>query len=332
MADTDPIVLFEEGDEETQALQIQFELAEAQPALALRSKRLRIEPPPPFDEDKFIADMKADHSKLAGNTNYNVNWMMDRLCSARLSHKTLVEQWKISSARAQHEDDIRLAAAAEAAEKKRVANWVELTGDNTDMDISYPVGNAYPMYYAAQSEKTKEARIDEWSKATRNILEAVCPSLLNPYNGCDSKVNHHGGSAKVLLVFGKYAVGNIIDTNCSRAAKAEGEFWYENFVATVMAIIKGDNSGNCTNVYRAYCSVTKAPKYVSGSPAEFYASYRNYLNSVFAMALYQHKRDCFSAKAAAATAHAKVTNQGPHSITKGSSDAAKAIAGPTKKE
>ena len=97
-----------------------------------------------------------------------------------------------------------------------------------------------------------------------------------------------------------------------------------------MAIIKGDNSGNCINVYRAYRAVTKAPKYTSGSPAEFYVSYKSYLNSVFAMALHQHKRECYTAKTAAATVHARVINQGPHSIAKGPTDAAKAVAGPKK--
>ena len=333
MSDMNQPGLFDEVDTEALALQLQFSgEGERGPESAVRVKRYRIEPPPPFDEDRVLANLKAAHQKSHGNTDFNCNWLRDGLNSARIAHEAMVERCRVSSAQFQLENEIRQSASTESAESKKLSQWGEYVGADAQEEVSYPVGNAYPLYHASQLSKAKETRLEEWYEATKKVLDSICPQMQNAYCWRDARISHHGLHAKNLLSYGKFVVRNIIDSGCSNASKAESEYWYESFVSLVMAIIKGDNSGNCYDVYRAYASVTKAPKYTSGCLLVHYAAYRNYLNSTFAMALYQHRRDYFVTKAVVATAHAKVTNHMPQSISKGLTDAAKVVAGQQQKK
>ena len=100
MSDMNQPGLFDEVDTEALALQLQFSgEGERGPESAVRVKRYRIEPPPPFDEDRVLANLKAAHQKSHGNTDFNCNWLRDGLNSARIAHEAMVERCRVSSAR-----------------------------------------------------------------------------------------------------------------------------------------------------------------------------------------------------------------------------------------
>ena len=120
---------------------------------------------------------------------------------------------------------------------------------------------------------SKESRVQQWHTATKEVLVYVCPNLFSGLQS-DSRVAHHGLFVQTLLPYGKYVIEKVIDTGCNRQARAAAEGWYESFAAVVLAIIKGDTTGNCLDVYRAFVSVSKPPKFTLGGDLTISRTFR----------------------------------------------------------
>ena len=299
-------------------------------------KRPRIERPEEFDPVAERAFIVAEESRfLQPGEVLSAPHISSILWSRRAASELRFETWrneneKLRITAEKEEEEVKekeVAMRALEVEKENAAVAVPISQD-LSTPVAKQIANAFIPFIATR-EGTNESKMALFDSTVTEIVETVCPGMANLYQDRpDPRVTHHSNHFHVLFKLGKYVMRNYLDNMRDRSVRVEADSWYEAFAVLIMAIIKADNALNCQAVYRAYFNVSKQPKYFAGTPlSEYFFQVKDFLGSVFVLALHHHTRDSTVAKAAANSVHAPV-QPARKNMSQNLIDAAKAVAAP----
>lgn len=142
------------------------------------------------------------------------------------------------------------------------------------------------------------------------IFEKAASCLFHAYvEKTEGRILHHAGHAYTMMRYGCSIMRVYLsawgDEAARNAVRTEGDTWYESMATLYLAIVKSDNTSNCSNVYTKIAYNYGPKKEVMKAFPTKAAGMANHLNTVFARAVDEHTRDGRIAKTAVAVQGSK---------------------------